>query len=59
MGPVGGQTAWMLRPFLGRPAQEQVPFLRHRESSFLDAVSKSAATGAGVSSRGADESEGP
>lgn len=40
--PVGGQTAWMLRPFLGRPAHDEVPFLRARESSFADAVHQSA-----------------
>lgn len=36
--PTGAQTAWLLRPFIGRPAQAHVPFLRHRESSFVDAV---------------------
>ena len=35
---VGGQTAWMLRPFLGRPAQAEVPFVRAREKSFADAI---------------------
>ncbi len=46
--PVGGQTAWLFRPFFGRPAQEEVPFLRHKESSFLDAVYKSARSSAGI-----------
>lgn len=34
----GGQTAWMLRPFLGRPADASVPFLRGREGSLFDAL---------------------
>jgi hypothetical protein len=34
----GGQTAWMLRPFLGRPADVSVPFLRGREGSLFDAL---------------------
>jgi hypothetical protein len=39
--PTAAQTAWMCRPFLGRPAQAQVPFFRARESSFSDAVFRS------------------
>ena len=39
----GGQTAWMLRPFLGRPSQASVPFLRGREGSFFDTLAESAA----------------
>lgn len=46
--PTAGQTAWMLRPFLGRPAQAHVPFLRARESSFADAVFQSARSSAGM-----------
>jgi hypothetical protein len=34
----GGQTAWMLRPFLGRPADVSVPFLRGRQGSLFDAL---------------------
>jgi hypothetical protein len=34
----GGQTAWMLRPFLGRPAEVSVPFLRGRQGSLFDAL---------------------
>ena len=34
----GGQTAWLLRPFLGRPSARHLPFLRARESSFVDSV---------------------
>ncbi|HET7542702.1 MAG TPA: hypothetical protein VFK05_22680 [Polyangiaceae bacterium] len=44
----GGQTAWMLRPFLGRPAAASVPFFRHRESSFWDAVQQSSLSSFGV-----------
>jgi hypothetical protein len=48
MAPVGAQTAWMLRPFFGRPAAASVPFFRARESSFLDAVAKSARSSMGI-----------
>ena len=48
VAPAGGQTAWMLRPYLGRPAQTRVPLLRARESSFVDAVF---VTGGSVSRR--------
>ncbi len=33
-----GQTAWSLRPFVGRPAQAEVPWFRAPEGTFLDAV---------------------
>jgi hypothetical protein len=46
--PTAGQTAWMLRPFLGRPAQAHVPFLRAKESSFADAIYQSARSSAGI-----------
>ena len=46
--PTAGQTAWMLRPFLGRPAQAHVPFLRAKESSFADSVYQSARSSVGV-----------
>lgn len=46
--PVGGQTAWLFRPFFGRPAQAEVPFLRHKESSVLDAVYTSARSSVGL-----------
>ena len=49
--PTGAQSAWMLRPFIGRPAQAQVPFLRHKESSFADAVFKSSLSSVGLYSR--------
>lgn len=35
---VAGQAAWTLRPFVGRPADERVPFLRPAEDTFFDAV---------------------
>jgi hypothetical protein len=41
-----GQTAWMLRPFFGRPSQSTVPFVRPPEGTHADArvtASKSAA----------------
>jgi hypothetical protein len=44
----GGQTAWMLRPFLGRPSDASVPFFRQRESSFWDAVQQSSLSSFGV-----------
>jgi len=44
----GGQTAWMLRPFLGRPTATHLPFFRARESSFLDAVQHSAESAVGI-----------
>lgn len=48
LAPTGSQTAWMLRPFLGRPADAEVPFFRHRESSFLDSVAKSTRSSLGI-----------
>jgi hypothetical protein len=39
--PAGGQAAWLLRPFVGRPAQTSVPFLRAREGSFGQSVHRS------------------
>ncbi len=35
---VAGQAAWTLRPFVGRPADERVPFLRPAEDTFLEVV---------------------
>jgi hypothetical protein len=35
---VAGQSAWTLRPFVGRPADERVPFLRPAEDTFLSVV---------------------
>lgn len=36
---VAGQTAWSLRPFVGRPAQTDVPAFRRPEGTFLRALS--------------------
>ena len=33
-GLVGGQTAWTLRPYMGRPSQGRVPFLRLPDGQF-------------------------
>ncbi len=38
----GGQTAWLLRPYVGRPSQREVPFLRGRESNFGQSVNQTA-----------------
>ena len=46
--PTGAQSAWMMRPFIGRPSQAQVPFLRAKESSFADAVYRSAFSSVGI-----------
>jgi hypothetical protein len=46
--PTGAQSAWMLRPFIGRPSQAEVPWLRHKESSFADAVYRSAFSSFGM-----------
>jgi hypothetical protein len=46
--PTGAQSAWMMRPFIGRPSQAQLPFLRHKESSFADAVYTSAFSSVGI-----------
>ncbi len=46
-----GQTAWMLRPFFGRPSQTSVPFVRAREGSFADAVVTSGKSAVGIYER--------
>lgn len=43
-----GQTAWMLRPFLGRPAQQAVPFVRKREGGFTDSLMQSSKSARGI-----------
>lgn len=35
---VGGQSAWTFRPFVGRPADTHVPFLRPAEDTFLETL---------------------
>ncbi len=58
---VGGQTSWIMRPYLVRPKAKTVVFLQQREGSFADALyttSRSAMTyGVRRSSRAMDESE--
>jgi len=39
--PTGAQSAWMLRPFVGRPSQVTVPFLRKIDGSFADSITRS------------------
>jgi hypothetical protein len=45
---VGGQTSWILRPYLVRPRTDHIPFVRAREGGFLDAIHKSTRSAAGV-----------
>jgi hypothetical protein len=45
---IGGQTAWILRPYLGRPTLATVPFVRASEGSFADAVVKSMRSAVGI-----------
>lgn len=40
--PAGAQSAWMLRPFVGRPSQPTLPFLRKVNGSFFDSITRSA-----------------
>lgn len=44
---VGGQTAWILRPYLVRPRTTSIPFLRDREGSFVESVVMSLASANG------------
>ncbi len=46
-----GQTAWMLRPFFGRPSQDSVPFVRAREGTFADSVFTSSKSAVGIYGR--------
>ncbi len=48
---VGAQTAWGLRPYLGRPAQNEIPFVRDAEGGFADAIAKSARSSVGIYDR--------
>jgi hypothetical protein len=43
-----GQTAWMLRPFFGRPSQHSIPFVRAREGSFADSIVRSSKSALGI-----------
>lgn len=44
----GAQTSWTLRPYLVRPRTVDVPFVRQIEGSFLDSLSRSSRSAAGV-----------
>lgn len=46
--PVFAQTAWVLRPYAGRPSATSIPFVRAREGSFFDAVTTSALSMMGI-----------
>jgi hypothetical protein len=43
-----GQTAWMLRPFFGRPSHATVPFIRAPEGTFADAVATTTKSAMGL-----------
>jgi hypothetical protein len=45
---VGGQTTWILRPYLVRPQTAEVPLVRNTEGSFADAVWTSSFSSLGV-----------
>jgi hypothetical protein len=46
-----GQTAWMLRPFFGRPSQATIPFVRHPEGTLADALARSGKSAVGIYDR--------
>lgn len=48
---VGGQTAWILRPYLVRPKAESIPFVRAREGGFADALLTGSRSAAGIYDR--------
>lgn len=48
MGLVGSQMAWLTRPYLVRPASEEVPVMRAFEGSFMDAVIQSTRSARGI-----------
>lgn len=45
---VGGQTSWILRPYLVRPRATDIPFLRAREGAFSDSLLMSGRSAAGI-----------
>ena len=45
---VGGQTSWILRPYLVRPRATDIPFLRAREGGFSDSLFMSGRSAAGI-----------
>lgn len=48
---VGGQAAWTLRPFVGRPADDQVPFLRAPEGTFVGTLPRALQSASGYYAR--------
>jgi len=49
---VGGQTAWILRPYIGEPSDAVVPlFVSRQEGGVADALARSARAVVGVSER--------
>jgi hypothetical protein len=50
---VAGQTAWSLRPFVGRPAEKDSPWLRAPEGTFVEAVWRGSDSARGVYHRAA------
>jgi hypothetical protein len=47
----GGQTSWVLRPYLVRPQTEGIPFVRSVEGGFADALWRSSRSAVGVYDR--------
>lgn len=47
----GGQSGWILRPYLVRPQTEEVPFLREVEGGFADALYRSGRSTVGIYDR--------
>ncbi len=50
---VAGQSAWTLRPFVGRPADDRVPFLRPAEDTFLEILPRALQSSTGSYTRDA------
>jgi hypothetical protein len=45
---VGGQTSWMLRPYIVRPQTQRVPFMRAVEGDLADSVRMTARSAVGI-----------
>lgn len=58
---VAGQTAWSLRPFVGRPSQDDVPWVRTPEDTFLSATRTGWNSARGIyrAKASVDEATGP
>jgi hypothetical protein len=48
---IGGQLSWALRPYLVRPRTPEVPFVRAREGSLFDAVTRAFNSARGIYDR--------